>query len=105
VRRNTIKSVNKVHPRERLNMTFIDRWSFLEVTLFYSINEGLAKRWPLFTRCSVFRGGIYLEVALFYFINGGLAKGDLYLQGALYSEMVLIWRLLCSLLSMKDWQR
>ena len=55
---NTVKPVNKGHPRERHHMVFIDKWSLLGgyIVLFF-IKEGLLK-------CDLYlQGGLYLEVA------------------------------------------
>jgi hypothetical protein len=54
--------------KERPNNVFLDKWSYLEINLFYIINGGLSKN-DLYLQ-----GGIYLEVVFntgfwIYFIN------------------------------------
>ena len=56
---NTVKPVDKGHPRERQQTVFIDKWSLFE--------------------------GYFV----LFFFEEGLLKCDLYLQGGLYSEVAI----------------
>ena len=55
---DTVKPVNTGHRRERQYMAFIDKWSYMEVILFYFFKEWLLK-------CGFYlEGGLYSEVTL-----------------------------------------
>ena len=58
VRKNTLKPVNKGHPREGCRLSLLTSGLYLDVKLFYLIKVGLLK-------CDLYlQGGLYKEVTL-----------------------------------------
>ena len=55
---NTVKSVNKGHPRERQNMVFIDKWSLFRGNFVLFYQGRIIEKWPLFTVWSLFGVGL-----------------------------------------------
>ena len=54
----TDKPVNKVQPKERQHMAFIDKWSLFGGNIVLFNPGSVTEVWPLFTGWSLFEGGI-----------------------------------------------
>jgi hypothetical protein len=81
--------MNKVHPSERLNMTFIDKWSLFGgySFLFYQLRIG---KGDLYLQGALYSEMILFEVTLFSFINEGLAKVT-FIYKVLFIQMWFIY--------------
>ena len=55
---NTVKPVNKGHPRERSNLTFIDKWSVFWGYFVLLHQRKVIKSWVLFTTWPLIKGGL-----------------------------------------------
>ena len=58
MKQNTVKSVNKGHPRDRQHMVFIDKWPLFGGYIVLFNQRKVTEVWPLFTGWSLCRGGL-----------------------------------------------